>query len=49
MTPIPIPLDDQLELAPDFPADAEWINTSEPVQLFSLRGKFVLLDFWTYG
>ncbi|MDA1179440.1 MAG: thioredoxin-like domain-containing protein, partial [Planctomycetota bacterium] len=35
------------------PADAliggvEWINTKSPIQLEQLRGKFVLLDFWTY-
>jgi len=31
-----------------FPEGLEWLNTSEPVELESLRGKFVLLDFWTY-
>ena len=25
----------------------EWIGTSEPIQLKELRGKIVLLDFWT--
>ena len=35
--------------APEFPLDAEWINTSAPVRLADLRGKIVLLDFWTYG
>ncbi len=35
--------------APDFPAGAEWINTSAPVSMADLRGKIVLLDFWTYG
>lgn len=33
--------------APDFPADLEWIN-SEPLTLGRLRGKVVILDFWTY-
>lgn len=27
----------------------EWINTSSPLTLERLRGKVVLLDFWTYG
>ncbi len=34
--------------APEFPADATWANTSKPLQLKDLKGKFVLLDFWTY-
>jgi len=35
--------------APEFPADAEWLNTGRRLSLSALRGKFVLLDFWTYG
>jgi len=34
--------------APDFPAGAEWLNTEKAVSLRDLRGKIVLLDFWTY-
>jgi thiol-disulfide isomerase/thioredoxin len=33
---------------PAVPADAAWLNTAGPLQLRDLRGKFVLLDFWTY-
>lgn len=33
--------------APDL-APGEWIN-SEPVRLKSLRGRVVLIDFWTFG
>jgi len=34
--------------APQFPKDMEWLNTSGPLELKDLEGKFVLLDFWTY-
>ena len=32
---------------PDFPKDLGWIN-SRPLTKADLKGKFVLLDFWTY-
>lgn len=32
-----------------FPEDLEWLNVNEPLTWDSLRGKVVLLDFWTYG
>jgi len=34
--------------APEFPRDVEWLNSAGPIRLHDLRGKFVLLDFWTY-
>jgi len=34
--------------APEFPEGLAWVNTPRPVELRQLRGKFVLLDFWTY-
>jgi thiol-disulfide isomerase/thioredoxin len=35
--------------APELKGDKGWLNTSEPLSLAALRGKVVLLDFWTYG
>ena len=36
--------------APEFPESLDWINTGgNAVRLGELRGKIVLLDFWTYG
>jgi thiol-disulfide isomerase/thioredoxin len=32
---------------PDFPRDLQWLNTA-PLKKKDLKGKFVLLDFWTY-
>ncbi len=26
-----------------------WLNTQQPLSLVQLRGKVVLIDFWTYG
>jgi len=34
--------------APEFDGGVEWVNTAGPVKLADLRGRFVLLDFWTY-
>lgn len=36
--------------APEFAEDVDWINTGgRPIRLAELRGRIVLLDFWTYG
>lgn len=35
-------------VAPEFPADSIWLNVDKPLALKDLRGKVVLLDFWTY-
>jgi DNA-binding beta-propeller fold protein YncE len=35
--------------APDFAGGREWLNVPRPLSLRDLRGKVVLLDFWTYG
>ena len=34
--------------APDFPDGIEWLNTDRPLAMADLRGKVVVLDFWTY-
>ncbi|MEE9249132.1 MAG: hypothetical protein V3U79_10645 [Dehalococcoidia bacterium] len=34
--------------APDFPEDVEWLNVDGPLSLKDLRGKVLILDFWTY-
>ncbi|MBA3312323.1 MAG: redoxin domain-containing protein [Planctomycetaceae bacterium] len=34
--------------APSFDGGVGWLNTSGPIELKDLRGKVVLLDFWTY-
>ena len=33
--------------APEFPAGLQWSN-SRPLTMADLRGKLVILDFWTY-
>jgi len=34
--------------APEFPPGLEWLNVERPLSLGALRGKLVLLDFWTF-
>jgi len=34
--------------APDFVGVTKWLNTDGPLSLKNLRGKVVLVDFWTY-
>jgi len=38
----------QRQRVPPFPSGLKWFNTTGPIELGQLRGKFVLLDFWTY-
>jgi len=37
------------EPAPEFQDGLDWLNVERPLTLRDLRGKLVLLDFWTYG
>jgi thiol-disulfide isomerase/thioredoxin len=35
--------------APELEGGRGWLNTERPLSIAGLRGKVVLLDFWTYG
>ena len=35
--------------APSLAGAVDWLNVAEPVTIERLRGKVVILDFWTYG
>ncbi|MGB7444699.1 MAG: thioredoxin-like domain-containing protein [Coleofasciculaceae cyanobacterium] len=34
--------------APELPQDQTWLNTDHPLSLQNLKGRVVILDFWTY-
>jgi len=38
----------QQQKVPPWPQNLTWLNSAGPLELHDLRGKFVLLDFWTY-
>ena len=44
-TPAPLPV---ISPAPGWDNET-WINTDGPLPLEDLRGKVVLLEFWTFG
>ncbi|MEI6685638.1 MAG: hypothetical protein WCN64_05850, partial [Planctomycetota bacterium] len=33
--------------APEFEGGVAWLNTAKPISIKDLKGKIVLLDFWT--
>ena len=35
--------------APAFPEQSTWLNIAEPLSIAKLRGKIVLLEFFTFG
>ena len=47
--PTPPPTYTGTVAAPDFPPGLDWLNVERPLTMADLRGKIVLLDFWTYG
>ncbi len=34
--------------APEFPSGLGWVNSDRPLTMQELRGRIVILDFWTY-
>ena len=42
------PFQRRIDFPFEFPESAEWLNTSGKIRMKDLRGKFVLMDFWTY-
>ena len=44
----PVELADAQRVAPNFVGIDNWLNSS-PLNITDLRGKVVLIDFWTYG
>jgi thiol-disulfide isomerase/thioredoxin len=43
------PAFDGSQAAPEFPGGQTWFNVGEPLTIAGLRGKVVVLDFWTSG
>jgi DNA-binding beta-propeller fold protein YncE len=44
-----LPTESSPVLAPELAGGRGWLNTDKPLSLSELKGKIVLLDFWTYG
>ncbi|HLO88013.1 MAG TPA: thioredoxin-like domain-containing protein [Nostocaceae cyanobacterium] len=35
--------------SPELPQNYPWLNTEKPLSLKALKGRIIILDFWTYG
>jgi hypothetical protein len=35
-------------VAPEFPDEVDWLNTLDPLSMAALRGKIVIIEFWTF-
>ena len=46
--PLPIDLPEARVRAPELTGGAGWLNTDRPLTIAGLRGKVIILDFWTY-
>lgn len=44
-----LPLTPSPKAAPEFTGITNWLNTDHPLTLAELKGKVVLIDFWTYS